>query len=65
MVLPIHRLVVSLRCNNLRSKIVWRSAECPCDVGDLLGEAKVRNLEVSMPVEEEVFGLQVTVYDIE
>jgi hypothetical protein len=62
--LPVDRLVVSFARHNFWSQIVWRSTQRPCNVWDLLGEPKIRNLEMSMPVEQQVFWLQIPVDDL-
>lgn len=61
---PVNRLVVALGCDYLWREVVWRAAQGPCDVGHLLGEAEVGDLEVAVAVEQQVLGLQVTVDDV-
>lgn len=61
---PIDRLVVALGGNDLWGKIVGRTTESPRDIDDLLGEAKVGDLEVAMAVEKQIFGLQVSIDNV-
>ena len=61
---PVDRLVVALGGHDLGRQVVGGTAEGPCDVGHLLGEAKVGDLEVAVAVEQQVLGLQVAVDDV-
>ena len=62
--LPIHTLVVPFTAHNLRRKIVWSTAKCPRNIRDFLREAKVRDLEMSMPVQQEILGFEIPVDDV-
>lgn len=61
---PVHRFVVSLVRHDLWCKVVGRTTKRPCLVRHSFREAKVRDLEVSMPVEQQVFWFQVAVYNV-
>ena len=45
-------------------QIVWCPAESIGNCVDDLGEAEVSDLDVAICVEQDVFGLQVAVYDV-
>lgn len=62
--IPVYRFVVSLVRNNLGRQVVGRAAEGPCLVGHSFRKAKIRDLEVAVPVEQQVFWLQITIYDV-
>lgn len=62
--IPIDRFVVALRCDHFWGKIVRSATKCPGDIRHLLREAKIGNLDMTMSVQEQVFGFQVTVDDI-
>ena len=58
--------VVALSSQNLRAHVLWRSAEAmaPFALLDDLGQAKVSNFEVAIYVNEDVFWLDVSIYDL-
>lgn len=62
--LPVHRLVVSLGGNYFRSKVIWSSTQGPSDIGDILRETKVCNLQMAMTIEEKILWLEITVDDL-
>lgn len=62
--LPVHRLVVSLGGDYFRSKIIWSSTQGPSDIGDILRETKVCNLQVAMAIEQKILWLEITVDDL-
>ena len=64
-VLPVDRLVVTFRGHDLGSEIIWGTAERPSDIRNLLGETKIGDLEMAVPVEKQVLGLQVAVDDVQ
>ena len=61
---PIDRFVVSLRCHDLRGEVVWCSAKRPGDVWYVFGKAKIGDLDVAMPVEQQILRLQISVDDV-
>lgn len=50
--IPVNRLVVAFGRDYLRSEIVGRTAQCPCNIRDLFGETKICNLEMSMTIQQ-------------
>ena len=60
---PINRFVVPFGANDFWGKVVGRPAECPCDIRYLLGETKIGDFQVPVPIQQQVFGLQIPVYD--
>jgi hypothetical protein len=54
-----------IACSYLWRQIVGRAAERPGDVWHLLGKSKIGNLQVPVPIEQQVLRLQVTVDDVE
>lgn len=63
--LPVHGLVISFGSDNFRRQIIRSAAKSPGDIRNLLGKSKIRNLEMSVPIEQEVLGLEITVNDVE
>jgi len=61
---PINRLVVTLGRNNFGCQVIGSTAKSPSDVGNFFGETEIGNLEMSVSVEEQVLGLQITVDDV-
>mmetsp|Transcript_14324 Transcript_14324/g.58328 ORF Transcript_14324/g.58328 Transcript_14324/m.58328 type:complete len:390 (+) Transcript_14324:2365-3534(+) len=60
----VHRAIVPASTDNLRRDVIWRSAHrVRLLLGNLLGEAVVHNLDVPVPVEQQVLGLEVAVHD--
>lgn len=51
---PVYALVVPFRLDNLWSEIVGSPAERPGDVGDVLGESEIGELDVAIGREENV-----------
>ena len=62
--LPVYPLVVALTAYNFRSKVIWSAAKRPGDVWYLLREAEIGDFDVSVSVEQQVLGLQVSVDDV-
>jgi hypothetical protein len=62
--LPIDTLVVALGANDLGREVIWRTTKGPSNVGNLLGKSKIGNLEMSMSVQKQVLGLEITVDDV-
>ena len=60
---PINRFVVPFGANDFWGQVVGRPAKCPSDVWYLLGETKIGDFQVPVPIQQQVFGLQVPVYD--
>lgn len=50
--LPVYGLVVALVRYHLRRKVVGGTTESPCLVGDSFCKAKIRDLQMPMPVKE-------------
>ena len=61
---PVNGFVVPFRRHNFRCEIVGRPAQCPGDVWDFFCEAKVCNFEMAVPIEEQVFWLQISIDDV-
>lgn len=61
---PINRFIVAFRSDHFRGQIIWRSAQSPRDIGDFLGKSEIGNLQMTMPIEQEVFGLEVPIDDM-
>ena len=62
--LPVNRFVVAFVGHDLGREVIGRAAERPRLVRHALGETKVCDLEMAVPVEQQVFRLQVTVDDV-
>jgi hypothetical protein len=62
--LPVYRFVVPLGRDDLWSKIVWCTAERPCDVRHILCETEIGNLQVTMPIQQQVLRFEITVNDV-
>ena len=45
-------------------KVIGRPTECPCGIGAVLSKPKVGELDMPIAVQENVFGLEVTIYDV-
>lgn len=61
---PIDGFAVSLGLDDLWSEVVGRAAEGPGHIlGDMLGESKIGDLDVSHRVQQQVLGLEVAVDD--
>ena len=50
--------------NNLGGQVFWRAAHSPRPLVNLLGEAKVGDLDMASFADEEVLGLEVSVDDV-
>ena len=61
---PVNRFVVALGGHDFGSQIIRRTAQCPSNVWNFLGESKVRDLEMAVTVQEEILGLQISVNDV-
>jgi hypothetical protein len=62
---PVRRLAMSVGLDDLRSEIFGCAAESPRTVVDNFCEAKVREAEVAAGVEEQVFGFEIAIDDVE
>jgi hypothetical protein len=62
--IPIDRFIVTLRSHHFWSKVIGGSAKRPCNVWYVFGEAKIRNLDMAMSIQKEIFRLQIAVDDI-
>jgi len=63
--IPINGLVVTLGGDDLRCKVVGRTTKCPSNVWHFLCESEIGDLDVTVPVEQQVFRLQVAVDDVQ
>jgi hypothetical protein len=54
---------VSLRLDDLGSQIFGCTAEGPRPICQLFGETEVGDLQMTVPIEEEILGLQVAIHD--
>ena len=45
-------------------KVVGRPTECPCGIWAVLSKSKVGKLDVPIAVQENVFGLEIAIYDV-
>lgn len=61
---PINRLVVTLGRNDLGSQVIWSTTKSPGNVRNLLCETEIGNFEMTVSVEQQVLGLQITVDDV-
>ena len=62
--LPVNRPIIPLRCNDLRCEVVGGPTERPGNVGYLLGETEVGNLQMPVPVQQQVLGLQISIDNV-
>ena len=62
--LPVYRLIVPLAGYDFRCQVVRRPTKCPRNIWNLLGEAEVGDLQMPMPVKEQIFGLQISIDDV-
>lgn len=62
--LPIDTLVVALGADNLGSEVIRRTTKSPGNVRNLLCETEIGNFEMTVSVEQQVLGLQITVDDV-
>lgn len=62
--LPVNRLVVALRGDDFWSEVVRRAAKRPGDIWHIFGEAKISDLDMTMTIEEKIFGLEISVDDV-
>ena len=60
---PVDSLVVAFALDDLRGQVLGGAAQGPGSVSHPLGEPEVGDLEVALPVEKQVFRLEVSVDD--
>mmetsp|Transcript_5456 Transcript_5456/g.11302 ORF Transcript_5456/g.11302 Transcript_5456/m.11302 type:complete len:200 (+) Transcript_5456:808-1407(+) len=60
---PVGAEAMALVEDDLGSEVLWRAAQGPCAVLQDLGEPKVDHLDVAILVEEQVFRLEIPIYD--
>lgn len=51
--------------NNLGREILRRAAQSPCAAFDALGESEVGHFDVTIRVDEQIFGFQITIQDLQ
>lgn len=56
---------MSLGLDNLRCQILGGAAQRPRSILQLLGETKVGDLQVAVPVQQQILRLQVPVHDVQ
>lgn len=61
---PVHGLAVSLVLQNFWSEILWGSTKGESSIFYGFGEAEIREFEVAVGANEDVFGLEVAVDDV-
>ena len=61
---PIHRFVARLSLDDLRCQVVRCATKCPGDIGDEFGGFKVSELDVTISVDEDIFGLKIAIDDV-
>ena len=62
--LPVHGFVVALGRHDFRGQVIGSSTKGPCDVRNLLRETKIGDLQVSVPIQKQILGLEVSVDDL-
>jgi len=61
---PVYCFSVAFTLDDLGGKVLGCSTEGPRSVLDLFGKPKISNLDMAVPVEQEVFRFEVTVDDV-
>ena len=61
MIVPVYTLVVTFAANNFWSEVIGCAAQRPCDIWDFFCESEICDLQMSVSVQEQILGLQVTV----
>lgn len=61
---PINRFVVTFRCNDFWGKIVRGTTQGPSDIRNFLGETEIGDLQMTVSIQQQVFGLQITIDDV-
>eukprot|EP00353_Schmidingerella_taraikaensis_P003477 CAMPEP_0185582974 /NCGR_PEP_ID=MMETSP0434-20130131/21243_1 /TAXON_ID=626734 ORGANISM="Favella taraikaensis, Strain Fe Narragansett Bay" /NCGR_SAMPLE_ID=MMETSP0434 /ASSEMBLY_ACC=CAM_ASM_000379 /LENGTH=178 /DNA_ID=CAMNT_0028201947 /DNA_START=433 /DNA_END=969 /DNA_ORIENTATION=+ len=61
---PVHILVVPLRLDDLWCKVLRRATQSVSLVFDNLGEAEIGDLHMAFPIDQQIFGLQVSVGNV-
>lgn len=61
---PIDGLAIPLGLDDFWGEVIRGTTQSPGDVGDMFGEAKVGDLDVTQGVEEDIFGFEITVDDV-
>lgn len=60
---PVDGLVVTFGRDDLWRKVVWSTAESPCDIGNPLCESEICDFEVSVCAEKDVLWLEISVHE--
>ena len=63
-VLPVHGFIVTFRCHYLRRKVIGCSTQSPSDIRHLLREPKVCDLEMTMPIQQQVLGFEISIDNV-
>ena len=61
---PVNTFVVGLCGDDLGSNVVRSTTKRPGDIRDLFGETEIRNFDVAIFVQQDIFRLQITIDDV-
>jgi len=61
---PVHGFVVTFRGYHFWGKVIGCTTKRPGNIWHVFGKAEIRNLDMAVSVEKEVFGLEIPVDDV-